>query len=432
MQKDRREFFKKMSLIAGAAPLLATPLFSQTLALNSMNDKNNKSKSDSNAAANDEDFWSWVHSCYTVNPNIMNLNNGGVSPQPKQVQEAFEQYYELSNEGPSYYMWRIVDQGREPLRQRIADFAGVSPEEICFNRNTTEALDNVIFGVNLQPGDEVVLTKQDYPNVINAWKQRALRDGIKLNMINLELPSENDDEIVAAFEKAFTPKTKYVNITHIINWNGQILPARKIADAAHKRGIEVIVDAAHSFAHLNYKISDLDCDYLGTSLHKWLCAPFGAGLLYVKKDKIINLWPLFPNGEAFSGDIRKFEAQGTRNFATEQAIGDALDFHQTIGNIRKQERLHFLKKYWAEKVTENERIKLHTSLKPEYSCGLALFSIDGMKPGDVSTELFNKYKIHTTSIEWENIQGVRITPHVYTRLSDLDRFSEALLKIAKG
>lgn len=433
MQNDRRDFCKSLGLVAGAAPFLSTPLFSQNQTQEPIGMKNNKpilTKPNSNAS--DEDFWAWVNSCYTVNPNIMNLNNGGVGPQPKQVQDAFEQYYEMCNEGPSYYMWRILDQGREPLRQRMAEFAGVSADEICFNRNTTEALDTVIFGLNLQKGDEVVLTKQDYPNVINAWKQREMREGIVIKWVNLNLPLEDDEEIVSAYEKAFTSRTKLVNITHIINWSGQILPARKIADAAHKRGIEACVDGAHTFAHIEYKIADLDCDYFGTSLHKWLGAPFGAGMLYLKKEKIKNIWPLFPNPEPLSDDIRKFEAQGTRNFATEQAIGDALNFQQLIGNGRKEARLRLLKNYWAERVMENPKIKLHTSLKPEYSCGLALFSIDGMKPGDIGTILFDKYKIHTTPIEWENINGVRITPHVYTRLQDLDRFVKAVFEIAKS
>jgi selenocysteine lyase/cysteine desulfurase len=428
MPIERRNFVKSLGLLAGALPFVKSDVFADNKTI--PNQKEYSLPSSLNTT--DEDFWNWVHSCYTVNPNILNLNNGGVSPQPKIVQDAFEKYYELSNEGPSYFMWRILDQGREPLRQRLADLAGVSPDEIAINRNTTEALDNVIFGLELKRGDEVVLTKQDYPNVINAFKQREKRDGIVLKWINLNLPIEDDDIIVKAFQEQFTNRTKLVNITHIINWTGQILPARKIADAAHSKGIEVMVDAAHTFVHLDYKIPDLDCDYFGTSLHKWLCAPFGSGILYVKKDKIKNVYPLFPNPEPESGDIRKFEAQGTRNFATEQAIGEAINFHQIIGAKRKEERLRFLKNYWAERILEFPKVKLHTSLKPEYSCGLALFSIDGKKPGDVANALFDKYKIHTVAIEWENISGIRVTPNVYTRLQDLDRFINAVKEIAKA
>lgn len=432
MPIKRRNFVKSLGLLATAFPFANYDIFAENKDVS--NDKNPKFN-DKGKIENDvknEDFWNWVHSCYTVNPNILNLNNGGVSPQPKIVQDAFEQYYELSNEGPSYFMWRILDQGREPLRQRLAELAGVSPEEIAINRNTTEALDTVIFGLNLKKGDEVVLTKQDYPNVINAFKQREMRDGIVLKWVNLNLPMENDDEIVNAYKQQFTDKTKLVNITHIINWTGQIIPARKIADVAHSRGIEVMVDGAHSFVHFDYKIPDLNCDYFGTSLHKWLCAPFGTGLLYVKKEKIKSIYPLFPNPEPLSDDIRKFEAQGTRNFAAEQAIGQAINFHQIIGSKRKEERLRFLKNYWAEKVLEFPKVKLHTSLKPEYSCGIALFSVEGKKPADVSSILFDKFKIHTVSIEWENISGVRVTPNVYTRLQDLDKLINAVEYIARS
>lgn len=371
--------------------------------------------------AQDEDFWAWVKADFTVSPNLLNLNNGGVSPQPKIVQDAHIRFYQYANEAPSYYMWRILDQGREALRSKLADLAGCSPEEIAINRNSTEGLNTVIFGLNLKPGDEVVVTKQDYPNMLNAWKQREKRDGIKLVYLNLELPQENDEYFVEQFVRAFTPRTKVVHITHLINWIGQLLPVRKIADEAHKRGIEVIADGAHSFAHFDYKIPDLGCDYFATSLHKWLCAPFGSGLMYIKKDKIKNVWALLSNNEPDGPDIRKFESLGTRSFASEMAIGTAVDFHQSIGSARKFARLHYLKNYWAERVKDIPGVRLHTSLKPEYAGAVALFSIDGMKASEVDGHLLNQHKVHTVGIEWENIKGVRVTPHIYTSPRDLDR-----------
>lgn len=380
----------------------------------------------------DETFWYQIQQAYTVSPNVTNLNNGGVSPSPKVVQEAVERYNRLSNEAPSYYMWRILDQGREPLRAKLAELAGCSPEEIAVNRNSSEALETVIFGLRLKAGDEVVLTKQDYPNMINAWKQRAHRDGIVLKWLSFDFPIEDDDQIVRAFAEAFTDRTKVVQVTHMINWSGQLLPAKKIAQEAHKRGIEVLLDAAHTFAHIDYNIPDLDCDYFGTSLHKWLCAPFGSGLLYVKKDKIRNLYPLFGAGDPESEDIRKFENLGTRSFAIEQAIGQAVNFHHMIGSQRKEKRLHYLKNYWAERVSKLPGVHIHTSLKPEFACAIALVSVDGLSPGAVSEFLFDKYKIHTVPIEWENIKGVRITPNVYTTTRDLDRLVSAFENLCKN
>lgn len=380
----------------------------------------------------DETFWYQIQQAYTVSPNVTNLNNGGVSPSPKVVQEAVERYNRLSNEAPSYYMWRILDQGREPLRAKLAELAGCSPEEIAVNRNSSEALETVIFGLRLKAGDEVVLTKQDYPNMINAWKQRAHRDGIVLKWLSFDFPIEDDDQIVRAFAEAFTDRTKVVQVTHMINWSGQLLPAKKIAQEAHKRGIEVLLDAAHTFAHIDYNIPDLDCDYFGTSLHKWLCAPFGSGLLYVKKDKIRNLYPLFGAGDPESEDIRKFENLGTRSFAIEQAIGQAVNFHHMIGSQRKEKRLHYLKNYWTERVSKLPGVHIHTSLKPEFACAIALVSVDGLSPGAVSEFLFDKYKIHTVPIEWENIKGVRITPNVYTTTRDLDRLVSAFENLCKN
>jgi selenocysteine lyase/cysteine desulfurase len=368
----------------------------------------------------DETFWYQIKQAYTVSPSIVNLNNGGVCPQPRVVQEAVERYNRLSNEAPSYYMWRILDQGREPLRAKLAELAGCSAEELAINRNSSEALETAIFGLRLQAGDEVVLTKQDYPNMIHAWKQRAHRDGIVLKWLNFDFPIEDDQQIVDKFVEAFTEKTKVVHITHLINWIGQVLPARKIADKARTRGIEVIIDAAHSFAHLDYKIPDLGGDYYGTSLHKWLCAPFGSGLLYVRKEKIKNLYPLFAAPEVESDDIRKFEHLGTRSFAIEQAIGQAIDFHHMIGSERKQARLHYLKNYWIDRVKDLPGVRIHTSQDLQYSCAIAVFSVDEKTPGEVANHLFRNHKVHTVGINWENIHGVRVTPNVYTTTRDLD------------
>ncbi|MEZ0608985.1 aminotransferase class V-fold PLP-dependent enzyme [Fibrella sp. WM1] len=380
--------------------------------------------------AQDEDFWARIKSDYTVSPTLLNLNNGGVCPQPKVVQDAHIRFYQYCNEAPSYYMWRILDQGREALRDKLADLAGCSSEEIAINRNTTEGLNTVIFGLNLKAGDEVVLTKQDYPNMLNAWRQREKRDGIKLVFLDLKLPSEDETSLVDQFVRAFTPRTKVVHVTHMINWVGQILPVRRIADEAHKRGIEVIADGAHSFALFDFKIPDLGCDYFASSLHKWLGAPFGSGLLYIRQNKIKNVWALLSNTEPDGPDIRKFESLGTRSFASEMAIGTAVDYHNGIGSARKFARAHYLKNYWMERVRNVPGVALHTSLKPEWAGAVGLFSIDGMKPAEIDAQLMNKFKIHTVGIDWESIHGIRVTPHVYHSPKDLDRLVAAITAIA--
>ncbi|MBM3412994.1 MAG: aminotransferase class V-fold PLP-dependent enzyme [Bacteroidetes bacterium] len=380
--------------------------------------------------ATEEEFWYYIQQSFTVSAGLINLNNGGVSPAPRTVQDAMKRYYDYSNEAPSYYMWRILDQGREPLRERLAVMAGCNKEEIAINRNSSEGLETVIFGLTLEKGDEIVAARQDYPNMINAYKQREERDGIKMVWISLELPSEDPDYMVRQYVNAFTDRTKVVHLTHVINWNGQILPVKKIADEAHKRGIKVIVDGAHSFAHFNFSIPELGADYFATSLHKWLYAPIGSGMLYVKKEHIASLYPLFAAANSRVDNIRKFEALGTRPFYIEQAIGKAIDFHEMIGMERKMKRLHYLKNYWMNKVKDIPGVKLNTSLDPKWGCAIGNVLVEGKTPAALDSYLLDKYKVHTVAIEWENIKGIRVTPNVYTTLKDLDVLVEGITQFA--
>ncbi len=407
---NRKQFIQQSALATLSAGVVAL----QACSNEQQNGFNPEGIKDENA------FWKHVREQYFISNEIINLNNGAVSPQPFAVQQAHIENYQFANRGPSYFMWRKLDEQREPLRNRVAEFCGVNADEIAFNRNTTEGLNTIIFGLNLNAGDEVVLCKFDYPNMMNAWKQREKRDGIKLNWVELSFPEENDEAIVAKYLAAITPQTKIAHLTHIINWTGQILPVRKIADAAKARGCEVIVDASHSFAHLDYKVSDLNCDYYAASFHKWLCAPFGTGFMFIKKEKIKNVWALLSSYEPDGGDIRKFESLGTRSFAAEMAVHAALDFHLKIGSKRKENRLRFLKNYWCEKVKNLKGVSFYTSLKDEYSCCLATFAIEGMKAEDIVTKLFANQKIHATTVLHEGLNGVRISPNVYTSTDELD------------
>jgi selenocysteine lyase/cysteine desulfurase len=428
MTQSRRKFLQKAGLVAGA--FSSQSLFNQLHAADLENAAKKIAHLDPICSAEDEDYWSVIQQAYTVNPNILNFNNGGVSPSPKVVQEAVERYNKFSNEAPSYYMWRILDQGREPLREKLALLAGCNPEEIAINRNATEALNTIIYGLDLNRGDEVIGTKQDYPNMIQAWKQRAAREGIVYTQLNFNFPIEDDETIVRTFEKAITSKTRILHITHVVNWVGQIMPVKKIAQMAHRKGIEVVVDGAHSFGLLDFKIPDLECDYFGTSLHKFLSAPIGSGMLYIRKDKIEKIWPLLCNDKPRSTDIRKFETLGTRSFPIEQGIGEALNFHNGIGPKRKEERIRYLKNYWATRAKEIPGVKIHTSLKAEYSCAICGVSVDGITTSELDNRLFTKYKIHCTNIVWENISAVRITPHVYTSIHDVQKLVRALEEIA--
>ena len=425
----RRKFLQRLSLLS--ASTLIGGLAPRTWAADLDTALTNAQSLSADQLASEEDFWYFIQQSFTVSSGLINLNNGGVSPAPRSVQEAMKRYYDYSNEAPTYYMWRILDQGREPLRKRLAELAGCSKEEIAINRNSSEGLETVIFGLTLEKGDEIVAARQDYPNMVNAYKQREERDGIKMVWISLELPSEDEDYMVRQYVNAFTSRTKVVHITHVINWNGQIIPVKKIADEAHRRGIKVIVDGAHSFAHFDFKIPELGADYFATSLHKWLYAPIGSGMLYVKKEHIAPLYPLFAAGHPKEDNIRKFEALGTRPFFIEQAIGKAIDFHELLGIERKMKRLHYLKNYWMKKVKEIPGVKLNTSLDPRWGCAIGNVIVEGKTPAALDSYLLDKYKVHTVGIEWENIKGIRVTPNVYTTTKDLDVLVEGITQFAK-
>jgi selenocysteine lyase/cysteine desulfurase len=425
---NRRTFLKQMATLVGA--FSANSLFHQAHAAEWSSASAKVANLSPELAAQDEDYWSVIQRAYSVNPNLINLNNGGVSPAPIVVQQAVERYNQLSNEGPSYYMWRILDQGREPLREKLAQLAGAQPGEIAINRNSTEALNTIIYGLDLKAGDEVIGSRQDYPNMIQAYRQRETRDGIVYKQISFDFPIEDDEQIVKAYEAAITPRTKLLHVTHMINWVGQTMPVARISAMAHAHGIEVIADGAHSFGLMDFKIPDLQCDYFGTSLHKFLSAPIGTGMMWVKQEKIEKIWPLTCNDKPRSSDIRKFETLGTRSFPIEQGIGEAINFHEGIGSKRKEERIRYLKNYWASKVQGLPKVKLHTSLNAKYSCAICGVSVDGMTPAELETALFNQFKIHTVGIVWENISCVRVTPHVYTSISDLDKMVRAMTALA--
>jgi len=380
--------------------------------------------------AADEAFWTSIRELFSRDEKVINLNNGGVSPQPLLVQDAHIERYRRSNLAPSYFMWRKVDEEREPLRERLAQLVNVSPEEVAINRNATEGLNTVIFGLPLERGDEVVLSLYDYPHMLNAWRQREKRDGLKLNYVQLDLPMADEDAIVERYREAITPNTKVVHITHVINWTGQILPAKRIIEMAKAKGCEVIVDAAHSFIHLPLDLNDIGCDYAATSLHKWLCAPFGTGMMFIRKGKIGKVWPLLGNHEPQSDDIRKFETLGTRSFAAEMATHDALDFHETIGQGQRTARFRHLRRYWTEQVKDLKGIRFYTPLDDRFAGGMATFGIEGMQAEDIHAHLFNAHGLHTSPVKWEQLNGVRVSPHLYTSEAELDLLVEAIKVIA--
>ena len=382
-------------------------------------------------AAMDEDFWFEIQRSFSISRGMINLNNGGVSPSPRVVTEALCKYIWEQEDATAYTMWQILEPQSETIRTGLADLFGCDREEIAITRNASESLEILLMGLDLKSGDEVLTTTQDYPRMLTSLRQRSLRQGLELKFVKLPVPPKSPDEITAAFERGITNKTRVILVSHVIFLTGQITPVKAICDLAKSKGIEVIVDGAHSFAHFDFKQTDLNCDYFGTSLHKWLFAPKGTGLLFVKKEKIERLWPLMAAEKSESTDIRKFEEIGTHSAAPKLAIGEAILFHQGIGPKRKEARLRYLRNHWANQLKDLPKVHFNTSFDENQSCGIANVAIEGIDPGALSTYLFNTHKIFVTPIVHEEFKGLRITPSVYTTLNELNKFAEVMASVAK-
>ncbi len=382
--------------------------------------------------ARDEDYWVEIRNAFTVDRNVVNLNNGYVSPAPKPVQEALRRQLDYSDMGPYHTMVGQLEKQIEMVRVRLAQTAGCDPEEMAITRNSSESLEIAQFGIDLKPGDEVLTTNQDYPRMLTTFRQRERREGIVLKTISFPVPPPSMDDLYQRFERAVTPKTKLILVCHITNRTGQIFPVRRICDMAHARGITVICDGAHAFNHFPYKISDLDCDYYGVSLHKWTCAPIGTGFLYVKKSRIASTWPLMAAAKSQDNDIRKFEEIGTHPAANHNAISQALIFNENIGIDRKAARLRYLRNRWAHRLRENPKCATLHSEDPAMSCGIGFLSFKGVDAGKMHDALQSKYNIVTARVQHEEFDGLRITPHIYSTVRDIDYFAESVERELKS
>lgn len=386
--------------------------------------------------ARDEDFWFQVQQAFTVDRSLINLNNGGVSPAPGVAMEALRRFDEYANHAPAYTMWRQLKPEYELVRERLARLFGCDREEVAITRNATESLDNVIFGLELNRGDEALTTEQDYPSMLAALHQRELREGIVVKKLAVPTPAPSAQALIDLFAEAIGERTRAILVSHVVNITGQIFPIRGICDLARPLGIEVIVDGAHSFAHFPFDRDELGCDYFGTSLHKWLCAPVGAGMLSVRKDKVDTVWPLFGQGEPRSDDIRKFEQVGTHPASHRLAISEAITFHESIGTERKAARLRYLRDRWADRFRDDPRVTFHAGLNDQDSCAIATVGVEGIEPTEVGKALLTKSRVVVTAISPKKkavgVSGIRVTPSVYTTVREIDIFADALAEIVEN
>ncbi|WP_026998041.1 aminotransferase class V-fold PLP-dependent enzyme [Flectobacillus major] len=418
---SKRQFLKNITGIAAIASLDLQKVLAQNEHIPALK------------LAEDEAFWSQIRTAYTPPKEFIHLENGYYSMASKVVLEKYQQHIRDINAVTSYYMRTRQFDDKLASKKLLAELLGCQPEELIITRNTTESLDTIIAGIDWKSGDEALMAEHDYGAMLDMFKLQAKRYGMVNKVISVPLHPKSDDEIVEVYEKAITPKTRLLMICHLINITGHILPVKKITEMAHRHGVEVMVDGAHAFGHLNFKIDDLGgVDYYGSSLHKWLGNPLGAGILYVKKDKIKPIWQLFGDMGYQDDDIRKLNHTGTHPVATDLAIKDAIDFHQMIGIARKEARLRYLQNYWTSQVRDIPNITLNTPEDPQRSCAIANVGIKGIPPADLAKKLMQNYKIFTVAIGYAGVFGVRVTPHLYTNLDELNTFVKALKELAKA
>jgi selenocysteine lyase/cysteine desulfurase len=379
--------------------------------------------------AKDEDFWATVRKGYKLKPGFINLENGYYNFLPEQTLERFITHIREINLQGSYYMRTVQFDNKKAMAAKLALLAGCSPDELIITRNTTESLDMIIGGLDWKPGDEAIMAEQDYGAMIEMFKQVSRRYGTVNKILSVPNLPKSDEEIVNLYASAITEKTRLLMVCHMINITGQILPVRKICDMAHSKGVPVMVDGAHAFAHFKFTIPELNCDYYGSSLHKWLSVPLGAGILWVKKENIGKVWPLIAEGERKPDDISRLNHIGTHPVHTDLTISDAIDFYNIIGVERKESRLRYLQNYWTSKVRDLPHIILNTPADPLRSCGIANVGIKNMKPGDLGDALFRKYNIYCAPIDGQGVHGCRITPNVYTSIGELDTLVKALMEL---
>jgi isopenicillin-N epimerase len=426
---DRRTFVKHLAGAGVALPMMRENAFGSLFKANAI-----AGDRPPLAVAEDETYWSQIQRAFDTDRTMINLNNGGISPTPSHVLEQMIRDLKFTNELPVEHMWRVLEPRMESTRRDLAKEFGCDPEEMAIVRNASEANETMIFGIDLKKGDEVIVTNQNYGRMITSWQQRERRDGIVLKQISFKVPPPSDEYIVEQFRKAITPRTKVIEVTHITNLTGQILPVRDIVRMARPLGIEVFVDGAHAFNHFPFKRDDLECDYYGTSLHKWTLAPIGTGFLYVRKEKQEKLWSLMGSDDGIKNNIRKYEQIGTHPQANFNAVSAAVAFNRGIGAERKIARLRYLRDRWANRLmAASDRVHVLTPLGPDKSGAIALIQVDGLDPVKLGGWLMNNYRIVNTPIVHPEFSGIRITPNVYTMLEEIDVFSDGILKaIQKG
>jgi len=379
---------------------------------------------------NEDELWKTVRSHYTLKDEYINLESGYYNIIPNPILDHFINHVKHVNIEGSYYMRKDLNKNKDRVTSELANLVGSSPDQIAITRNATESLDLVISGFPWKKGDEAIYAKQDYGTMKEMFEQISDRYGVVNKIISVPNHPKNDEEIVSLYESQITSKTKLIMVCHMINITGQILPIKKICEMAHSYGVEVMVDGAHCVGHFDFSIDDFNCDYYGSSLHKWLATPLGAGLLYVNKNKTHRIWPLLANGNTDKSDIKRLNHIGTHPVHTDLAISNSIDYIKWIGMERKENRMRFLQRYWSDQLRNIKNVVVNTPIDIQRSCGIGNVGLTNMSPSKMERILFDKYNIFTVAIDYANVKGCRISPNIFTTTEELDTFVEAVKEMS--
>ena len=418
---DKRTFLKNAGLMGLVAPLGFAHLQSAVAAVGG---------ADPRRVASDEDFWRAIRGDYSIKPDYINLENGYYCFMPQQTLEHQIEHLRRVNYEGSYYMRTVQQQNKQLVAGKVAEVVGCTAEEVAITRNTTESLDLIIGGLDWQRGDEAVMAEQDYGAMLNHFRFVARRFGVVNRMVSIPNHPGDDDEIVDLYASAITDKTRLLMVCHMVNITGQVLPVRKICDMAHARGVEVMVDGAHAYSHIDFQMRDLDCDYYGTSLHKWLSAPLGSGMLYVRKEKIDTVWPLLAERDLEPNDLRRLNHIGTHPVHVDLGILNAIEYQNAIGLERKEARLKYLQHYWTSQLRDVPRVIINTPADIHRHGGIGNVGIEGIDPRELADTLMKDYRIFTVSIDRPGVRGLRITPNLYTTTRELDALVSAIKELS--
>ena len=416
---DKRRFIKSLGALS----------FSPLISANQLSDFKPISKT-LPVINNEDELWDTVRSHYTLKEEYINLESGYYNIIPNPILEHFINHVKHVNIEGSFYMRKNLNKNKDRVTSELAKLVGSSPDQIAITRNATESLDLVISGFPWKKGDEAIYAKQDYGTMKEMFEQISNRYGVVNKVISVPNHPKNDEEIVSLYESQITSKTKLIMVCHMINITGQILPIKKICEMAHKHGVEVMVDGAHCVGHFDFSIDDFNCDYYGSSLHKWLATPLGAGLLYVNKNKTHKIWPLLANGNTNKSDIKRLNHIGTHPVHTDLAISNSIDYLKWIGMERKENRMRFLQRYWSNKLRNVKNVIVNTPLDIDRSCGIGNVGLTNMSPSKMEDLLFEKYKIFTVAIDYANVKGCRISPNIFTTTKELDSFVDAVKELS--